>query len=401
MPQPLLPQISHSNKSWGNIETKRITLDIPKSRRNVKITVKKMSLKKKRKSVKRTRKKKGGRKRSVRRRKATLIQSKTPRLNKEMKSLVEKSSYSPSLNRKLKSLRSISPLQIQGCVGTDILDESNGICYKWHTKKAKQIMLRSLVSKKHINCDAVTAPKQLLANCWFNSFFVTFFISDKGRKFNRWLREAMITGVMADGRKVPKKLRKPFFLLNKYIEASLRAEQDETNFANLMDTNDIIRDIYKAIGPTVNRKESNTLIAKSRKPSNPLSFYRGIYNVLGGNLMSWLHVRIDKKVAFGPTVKEHLRVEASAREIPKVLFIAVFDDAANMIKTAKIKVDLHLSSYGLDIGNGYKCTYTLDSAVLRDIGKHHFSAYLTCNGKEYGFDGESFSRMEPFAWKKK
>ena len=45
--------------------------------------------------------------------------------------------------------------------------------------------------------------------------------------------------------------------------------------------------------------------------------------------------------------------------------------------------------------------YELDSAILRDINQEHFSAYLTINGKEYGFDGESFSRIEPFRWKKR
>ena len=51
--------------------------------------------------------------------------------------------------------------------------------------------------------------------------------------------------------------------------------------------------------------------------------------------------------------------------------------------------------------NGEKIKYKLDSAILRNIGGYHFSAYLTCNKKDYGFDGASFKRIEPFNWKSK
>ena len=50
--------------------------------------------------------------------------------------------------------------------------------------------------------------------------------------------------------------------------------------------------------------------------------------------------------------------------------------------------------------NGESYVYVLDSAVHRSICGNHFSAYITCNGKSYGFDGESFARMTPFEWKK-
>ena len=44
--------------------------------------------------------------------------------------------------------------------------------------------------------------------------------------------------------------------------------------------------------------------------------------------------------------------------------------------------------------------YTLDSCILRDIDKHHFGSTLTCNKKQFGFDGISFGRLNPFSWKK-
>ena len=42
----------------------------------------------------------------------------------------------------------------------------------------------------------------------------------------------------------------------------------------------------------------------------------------------------------------------------------------------------------------------LDSAIIRDTQKEHFCSTLTCNNKEYGFDGASLSKMSEFNWKK-
>ena len=43
----------------------------------------------------------------------------------------------------------------------------------------------------------------------------------------------------------------------------------------------------------------------------------------------------------------------------------------------------------------------MDSAIIRNTEKHHFCATITCNGREYGFDGISLRRMVPFNWKSK
>ena len=54
-----------------------------------------------------------------------------------------------------------------------------------------------------------------------------------------------------------------------------------------------------------------------------------------------------------------------------------------------------------NIQPGKKYSYKLDAAVLRNTSKIHFSAYITINGIDYGFDGESYSRLEKFNWKSK
>ena len=48
--------------------------------------------------------------------------------------------------------------------------------------------------------------------------------------------------------------------------------------------------------------------------------------------------------------------------------------------------------------NSDSFTYKLDSAIVRDTEKQHFCAVLTCNKKQYGFDGVSFSKISQFNW---
>ena len=53
-------------------------------------------------------------------------------------------------------------------------------------------------------CHDIVAPKQAQSNCWFNSLWY-FSISDKGRKFTRYLRQIMITSTRLDGSKLNSK----------------------------------------------------------------------------------------------------------------------------------------------------------------------------------------------------
>jgi len=331
-----------------------------------------------------------------------IIPDNTPSTNKSLRANIANFGlYSPSINKMLVSLKTKSPVGVKGAdCSSELVNVTlkNGKkrCLGWNSKAAQKIMLGNLRSKKPITCSTVTAPKQAQSNCWFNAFFMTFFISDMGRKFNRWLREAMITGKLADGRVIAKKLRKPLFALNKYINASLRSSYDDTNFADLMDTNYIIKNIYSAIGRRINRAENETIIAPVDSASNPLTFYKGLYQTLGGDLMHWITISISN-----PSVKILSDIQNEFKKydkeaFAKVIYLEIYDNASKTFHKPKKFVIKRRESDGL-----YSFTYTLDSAVLRNTSKIHFSAYITCNGKDYGFDGESFSRMQSFKWKSK
>ena len=347
--------------------------------------------------------------------KATVIQNTTPSLNKEIKLMTNPSvkttekqlgQYSPSINRAIMSLRQLSPHpDIFDCTKNreiKVQTKSGAKCVGWKTKKAQQTMLDNLLSKKKIVASHIIAPKQSLSNCWFNAFFMTFFISDLGRKFNRSLRESMITGNIIRRNKpstrIAKELQWPFFLLNKYIEASLRGTDDPTRFAELMDTNVLIRQIYNATKKLGHKGAAKFAIAKTRQPSNPLTFYTAIMNYLyqAGENPIWKREFRDEK--WHSYIKKSLEQAANQEgEVPHIVYMKYGDHFARNHDRSPPSFTIKYKYKGKTTVAKYK----LDSAILRDINQVHFSAYLTINGKEYGFDGESFSRIEPFQWKKK
>ena len=332
------------------------------------------------------------------RKKVAIISDNTPHQNKLLRQetkitvtqkLVDPHSFSPQINQVIMSLKSISPNpKVFSCLNqrkVNIIKNGRKKCVGWKTKIAQETMLNNLLSKKKIQCNHIVAPKQSLSNCWFNAFFMVFFISDKGRKFHRFLRVIMITSILPSGKKLKSSFQWPFFLLNKYIEASLRGKNDPSRFAKLMDTNNVIRQIYHKI------HRDNPGIAKTRVPANPLSYYMAIMEYLGKGkaqfALSWINLYNKSYSDIIRRIKHEINHK---HRVPNILFVE-YSDENTLSKKRELK--LHYKS------QHYK--YILDSAVLRDTKQQHFSAYITCNKHDFGFDGESFSRISRFSWKNK
>ena len=77
-----------------------------------------------------------------------------------------------------------------------------------------------------------------------------FFIGDLARKYTRHLRQSMITGSLITKnrdkfatKKLPKPVHKQFWLLNKFITASLLGRKNPSIYASLIDTNDVVKGI--------------------------------------------------------------------------------------------------------------------------------------------------------------
>ena len=254
----------------------------------------------------------------------------------------------------------------------------NGTCHSYTSEIVKKYLLNRLSRNKHVNPDLIITPKQASANCWFNTMFVSLFVSDKGRKFFHFLRQLMIEGKQANGNAIPNNLWNGFALLNFAIEASLSG----TEYAYKLNTNIIISQIYKSIPE--NYKKNMPYLTKVGNAGNPLRYYM--------SLMSYLENRA-LQLLFCETLDTEVIREQMTRltHIPHIIVVELFEGTRET-RPLRFSVD--------NVGDDKeRITYALDSCVVRDISKQHFCAMLTCEGREMGYDGISHSRMAPIDWK--
>jgi hypothetical protein len=314
-------------------------------------------------------------------------------------------SFSPLVNKNLdvNSLKTLKNRTIKLC--DSLLEINTGTvihpkCLKFNSMKVKKILLKNLISSKHLKPEKFIAPKQLYSNCWFNTMFVTFFFSDKGRKFFRFFRNLMITGKKQDNSMLDdQRLRKSLFILNLYIEASYNQSSSGTSKNNLheqvkrltsnLDTNFLIKNIYDII----KLNEPKYDLPNIDEAGNPLDFYQIIMQYLKYDVLNILRIDVDKN--------SKLKYKTT-NEILDYLFkrerdIVVFEDYYSGMD--------YETSYEVEL-KGKKYKYILDSIIMTNKGHYnpkdnsHFVSVLTINGVGYKFDGGSYSRLTKFDWKK-
>ena len=307
-------------------------------------------------------------------------------LNNQDQSIIV-SSYSPSVNKELVSLKSINKQPLIDCNNTkafalkEPLEISvNNKCYPYYSSTAKEFLLKNLSANKHIDAKTIVPPIQALGNCWFNTMFVTLFVSDKGRKFFHFFRQLMIEGKQSNGKTIPKNLKNCFALLNYAIDACLTGNQ----FAYKMDTNVIIKDIYNNL-PT-NYKDNLPYITNIKEAGNPIRYY--------GSLIFYLHnksIQLNFISSCTSAWKEQLLDKLKQdNHQPHVIVLEFFDDQSKTVTNKPTRFSLK---------NGTQ--YVLDSCIVRNTMGHHFCSLLTCENKEYAYDGMSFHRLVPLSWKKR
>ena len=302
--------------------------------------------------------------------------------------LVSKS-YSPTVNELLTNLQSLSPNPASfACENNQQIRVQKGSkieCVDWESSAAQEAMLKNL-KRKHIEFDKVIAPAQIEKNCWFNCYFMVFFIGDKGKKFFRYMRQEMITGKQPTGSSYAKltSLRWPFFLLNFYIESSILGRDDPENFAEQMNTNTLIREI----GLELEKNMSGVI--PPGKMGNPMNFYIQIAKYLG-----------ETTIVFYPSVPKLLRKEKMEKKLTKLMGEVgrVPHVFAIVVKPGKKKEDYDTTNTYTVGGKTYK--YSLDSAMLFSSDRTQWCALITGNSRGYASDGSSFSRLTPYDWKNK
>lgn len=312
-------------------------------------------------------------------------------LNTNSNTMIE--SYSPSINEKLITLKSRERRPLVDCntnnafLNKEPLEISiENKCYPYYFKEAKNFLLKNLAANKHINPEQIITPIQSLGNCWFNTMFVTLFVSDKGRKFFHFFRELMIKGVKSNKKPIPDNLKNGFALLNYAIESCLTGNQ----FAYKMDTNTIIKNIYENI--PLNTKNNLPYITDIKDAGNPLRYY--------GSLMYYLRDKSIQLAFISSCTTEWKKELTKALQSlenndkntnkPHIIVLEFFDDASKSTTNKMTKFTLL-----------NKTKYMLDSCVIRNTKGHHFCSLLTCEKKEYAYDGMSFHRLVPLSWKKR
>tara|TARA_X000000368_G_C23057836_1_gene724867 strand:+ start:2815 stop:4569 length:1755 start_codon:yes stop_codon:yes gene_type:complete len=359
----------------------------------------------------------------------TIIKSFSPEVNKLLlKPSITVGRYSIMSNYATPIIAKLSPGERGDTPGSDIAYDlaeeqmqklyndpkitlKNGKVVKYNSKQAVDQLLANLHDNKNINCSKVIAPIQWQSNCWFNSGFMINYVSDKGRKFSKYLREAMITGVTKTPdksiqKKMTPRLHKILFILNLCIEASLSGNK----MAYFMDTNFIIKRVFDAIP-----KKQNSYAVKVGDSGNPTSYYAALVEYLMNDYdapaPTSIHIPVCRSQEDYDNIKYH-----SAPWIPDVIIVTIYDKDSKRnkdVKKSEIQEGKHSGSSGkinkklLEFELDYKFRppqkpkprYVLDSVLMRDIGAGHFCSVITCNGKELGFDGESYHRMSSFEWK--
>lgn len=307
-------------------------------------------------------------------------------ISNKINNLLKKSSYSPTINKQLVTLKSIEREDLIDCnmeqsfkLKEPLQISVKGKCYYYYTLKARRFLLRNLSANKHIDFNKVVPPIQSQSNCWFNAMFVTFFVSDKGRKFFHFLRQLMIEGKQQDGTAIPNSMRDAFALLNFGVDACLTGNE----FAYKMNTNAIIHLLYKGIPDSYKKKYP--YIVDIDEAGNPLLYYMSIINYLHNSSIQMLFVR-DANSKWKDVVTESVH---KMTHLPHIIVLEIYDDNASEFNKKPVSFSVK------------DAKYEIDSAVVRDISKQHFCSTLTCEKKEMGYDGASFHRLVPLQWKHK
>jgi hypothetical protein len=303
-------------------------------------------------------------------------------------------SYSPTINQDLITLASIPREDVDSCNLKEAFQlkeplkiqipnkryymYNNEICKEYFKPEAEEILLANLKANKHVDPKIIVPPIQSHGNCWFNAFFVTFFISDKGRKFFHFLRQLMIKGIQKNKSPIPNNLRDAFALLNFAVDSCLQG----SDFAYELDTNSIIFELFRQIPDSY--KEKYPQIVNVDDAGNPVTYYMSIINYLNNNSIQLLFLRYSD-ITWKDTLANAIK---NMSHLPHIIIIEIFEDQAKKFNRKPISFKVNNTKY------------QLDSAVIRDTEQEHFCAAITCEGKEMGYDGMSTRRLVPFEWKK-
>ena len=302
-------------------------------------------------------------------------------------------SYAPTINKDLISLKSIERQNVLDCNNAPAFDlkeplqisiPKNNVCVPYYDKIAITILLKNLSANKHVNPNNIVPPIQSMSNCWFNTMFVVLFVSDKGRKFFHFFRQLMIEGTQINKKPIPPEIRNGLALLNYSIDACLTGNK----YAYLLDTNAIIKSIYSAIPQSY--KDKLAFITDVNEAGNPLRYYGSLLYYLNNKSLQLLYISNVSSSWKDMVLTEVLK----NAHLPHCIVLEIYDGPNKESGMSGTVINKPRSF----LIKGAK--YSLDSCVIRDTSQQHFSANVTCEKKEFAYDGMSYHRLVQMEWKK-
>jgi hypothetical protein len=310
-------------------------------------------------------------------------------------STLQNHSYTPSIHKQLQTIRDNPITSIFGCgleenlkktygssqfkirIGSD----TNGTpkCVWASTPEAREMFRNNFNTQITLNPDRLIFPMQRYTNCWFNTMFVCFFVSDKGMKFMRFFRHMMIEGKLLNGKSIePKSLRDTFLLFNAMIEACYNQGLFQNEYSLALNTNNIIFHIYNSIPKTQG-------IYNVNEYGNPYTYYKRLIQYLEAEPVSVKMIRYASShtiTKFFNSTNSTLRFVANV--LPDIIIVRLTENDSFQHKPFIVQYS--------------NVTYRLDSVICRDVKHTHFCCGITCNQEYYIYDGSAFSKLKQRAW---
>ena len=278
-------------------------------------------------------------------------------------------------------------------------------CFKWNNKLLKTLMLNNLHSDKGIDFSKVVGPQQYLSNCWFNTAVMCLFISDKGRKFTRHMRENMINGninpKVTTTKEQHTQLHMILTMFNIVIDNASRGILDTS-----INTNYIIQTLHNI------DKDFSKYFPKHSTSWNPWRFFTQLNEIIASPKLFLVKVTLESphKIQRKPTWKSELDVlfkqQYTNDTAPDIMALEFYSAKCDINLKGQLLGLKHVAPDGTTINATHTISlnaikYKLDSAVLRTNDEKHFVSFFTGNDDEYRFDGASIGGIKRFDWKNK
>lgn len=309
--------------------------------------------------------------------------------------LVSSNSYSPTINKSLLKFKKPGITDLFNCndnmnlyktslnkneLQINVSDnKEKPKCIDYSSKEARVVILQNISTNNKLIPHNIIPPIQKHSNCWFNCFFMSLFVSDKGKKFMRYFIQLMVLGVNKNNQRInPLELNKTLLLFALSINACYNNQISNNSLA--YNTNNIIYGIAKSLP----RDEG---IPSVDEHGNPFYFYKSLISYLEGKeTINMIRLNQNKHV------KAFYQGNFNKNILPHIIVVTIFDND-DISKPQAEDYDNKKTLVNLK-GHEYK----LDAVIARDLSKQHFCCCLTINKKKYLFDGAVFSRLKKKNW---